>query len=229
MLEEAVGFGGFAQGKLGGDDRLDLTGGEQVEEFGKVFAEPVGVLVTKSFYVVPKGVPAAGKQFEQAERGEAEARGQLPCREGGAGAIADQCAAAAQGAVGSQPVFPTDWIKDTIYAAGNELLDAFHEIFGAVIDGRRAERGDEFVLRFRSSAEHFEAGDFAELESGGADAAGCAVDEERLAGVDVGKAVEHLVGGDVVEDEADGFGGIEICGDGDEMGGGNDEIGRAHV
>ena len=33
----------------------------------------------------------------------------------------------------------------------------------AIIDRRGAERGDKRVLRFGGGAEHFEAGDFAEL------------------------------------------------------------------
>jgi len=227
LLEELVGFGGFAKRKLLGDDRLNFAGGEKVEEFGEVFAEPVGALIAEIFDVVPEGV-LAGEEFQQAEGGEAEAGGKLPFRDGGAGAIAGERALGAQAAVRSEPVFPTDGIENTVHAVRRELVGAFDEIFGAVINGRGAERGNEGMLPFRSSAEHFEIEDFAKLESGGADTASGTVNEERLAFEHVGEAVKHLVGGDVIEDEADGFGGIEIRGHGDEMGFGNhSELGVA--
>lgn len=63
LLEELICAGGFAERKLCGDDRLELAIGEKIEEFGEVFAEPVGVLVAEIFYVVPEGVFAVGNKF----------------------------------------------------------------------------------------------------------------------------------------------------------------------
>ena len=78
------------------------------------------------------------------------------------------------------------------------------------------------MLCFRGGAERFEADNSAQLESGGADTASSSVNEQGLACADMGEAVKHLVGGDVVKDETDGFGGIEIGGDRNEMRFGDD-------
>jgi hypothetical protein len=48
--------------------------------------------------------------------------------------------------------------------------------------------------------------------------------KEALAFTEFGETVEHLVGGDIVEDEADGFGGVELIGNGDEMLSGNEGV-----
>lgn len=42
---------------------------------------------------------------------------------------------------------------------------------------------------------------------------GSAVDQDRLSGFDLGQAVQHLIRGNVVENEADGLRGVQTCGD----------------
>jgi len=80
------------------------------------------------------------------------------------------------------------------------------------------------MLGLRGGAKHLEAGDFSELQSGGANSTGGAVDQEALAFAEFGEAVKHLVGGDVVEDEADRFGGIKVSGNEHEMRDGKERV-----
>lgn len=222
MFEQLIGANCFAERKFGGDHRLDLASGKKIEEFGQIFAELIRVLVAQSFDVVPEGALLTRDKFQQTERGKAQAGGQLPFCDGGACAVTGQGATRAQTTVGSQPVFPTDRVEDAIHTAWCEFRDTIDEIFGAVIDRRGAERGDQRVLRFRGGAEHFEAGDFAELQSGRANTAGGTVNQNALAGANFGDAMKHLESCDVIEDEADCFGGIEVLWDRSEIHGGHD-------
>ena len=116
LLQKLIGAGRFAEGQLFGNNGTDLTGRKQIEEFAKVFAEPVWMLVAEMFDVVPKGV-FAGEKFQQAERCQAEAGEQLPFRDGGAGPIAGEHTAGAQATVRSEPVFPTNRIENAVHAA----------------------------------------------------------------------------------------------------------------
>src|SRR5208283_432065 len=65
---------------------------------------------------------------------------------------------------------------------------------------------------------------FAELQSRGAHASGSAVDKESLALVQLRDAMQHLVGGNVVENETDGCSGIKVVRDRNEMRGGNNRV-----
>ncbi len=210
LFEQLIGANCFAERKFGGDHWLDLASGKKIEEFGQIFAELIRVLIAQSFNVVPEGALLTRDKFQQTERGKAQAGGQLPFCDGGACAVTGQGATRAQTTVGSQPVFPTDRVEDAIHTAWCEFRDAIDELFGAVIDRRGAERGDQRVLRFRGGAEHFEAGDFAELQSGRANTTGSTMNQNALAGAKFGDAMKHLECCDVIEDEADRFGGIEI-------------------
>lgn len=224
FLEQFVGAGGFAEREPSGDNRLNFAGCQEAEELREVVAEPGGIRIAQSFDVVPVGAFAARKELEQGQRSEADSGGQLPFGDSGACTIASQCAAGTQATVRSQPVFAADGVEDAVNPARSELVNAFDKIFGTIVDGCCTERVDEFVFGLRGGSEHFEAGDFPKLQRGGADSAGGAVDEEALALAEIAHAVEHLVGGDVVEDEADGFGGVELLGNGDEMRCGNESV-----
>ena len=60
LFQQFVGAGGFAKRKFNGDDWQDFFVLQKSKQFCEIFAEPVGMGVTKSFDVVPAGALAIG-------------------------------------------------------------------------------------------------------------------------------------------------------------------------
>ena len=180
--------------------------------------------IAQRFDVEPDTALAIRHELHQAKPGKTQTCGQFPFLHRRRNTKANQITTAAQIAVGIPTGLVTNGIEGSVESFGNELPDAIEKIFRAIVYRRGTKSGNEFELGFGSCAEHAQAGDLTKLESGGANTSASAVNEEALAFAKFSDAVDHLVGGDVIQDEADGLGGIQIVRHGNQMRGGDEEV-----
>lgn len=106
----------------------------------------------------------------------------------------------------------TDGIKDDIHTIGRQALNLCHKILLLVINRDRAQLGNSRCSSRGTSPEHLQPGQTPKLQECRADPARGAVNQRTLARFDVGGAMHHLVRRDVVQYEADGFGGVQAGG-----------------
>src|SRR5271157_1495746 len=163
-------------------------------------------------------------EFHQAQPRKTQPRRQLPFLDRRRRSIANQVASAAQTAIRVRAGLTAYGLQNGVESFGCKLTNALEEILGAVIDRGGAKRGHEFDFALGSRAEHLEARDFAKLERGSANTAGGAVHEESLPLAKLRDAVQHLVSGNVIENQADGLAGIEIVRHSNEMRGRNNRV-----
>ena len=143
----------------------------------------------------------------QAKLATASIMFRAPAFDGRRHSITDKASALAERAIRSQPVAAANRIEYRIDAGG-----ALDEILVSIIDGYAAERSHQIVLGLRRGAEHFQPGERAELQRGRSYAAGGSVNQHAFALAQIGDAMDQLIGGGVVQNQADRFGGIESGG-----------------
>src|SRR6476619_2108610 len=88
-------------------------------------------------------------------------------------------------------------------------MNLFHKVGLLVVDWRGTQVRDDLVSGRRGGAIHFKTCQTAKLQQRRPDTSGRTVNEYPLTSRDMCKPMHHLVGGDVVQHEADGLGWIK--------------------
>jgi hypothetical protein len=99
------------------------------------------------------------------------------------------------------------------------------EVGGAIVQRLRTQRADRVVVARRGGADDPDPGVPGQLDQGRADTAVGAEDEDRAAPADPRHAVQHLPGGDAVDHDRLGGGGVDAVGDTDQVGGSDEDRG----
>ncbi|EGJ78407.1 putative dehydrogenase [Streptomyces sp. Tu6071] len=236
-LREAHRLGGPREREGPGDAGGDLAACERGEDRREVGAQ-VGAeacLVPRAGPdVVETGAAAVGQHLPQTEaREELDHRPVprarvVPRRRG---PVRDERAAAREQPPGVDDPGPSDVVEDGRDTLGRQLPHPRGHFAVVVVDRRDAERAQRLVVAGRRGADDLDARGACELDEDGADAAARAVHEDGLPGAHLGLAVEHLPGGDAVDDDGLGLLGAHALGHRYEVGGGDPYAARpaAHL
>lgn len=137
-LEEGVGSCSLGEGDAFGDDRLDPSGGEGVEEVGEGSAVPVGVgRGVRVHGWAGRHVLAVRDQPEHEGHGHAQRPEPEALFRRGGRAEPYESSAPAKGLVGAPEVpGPSDRVDHGVDAVAGEGADTVDEVFGVVVDGR---------------------------------------------------------------------------------------------
>ncbi|RII20850.1 hypothetical protein DSC45_01870 [Streptomyces sp. YIM 130001] len=199
--------GGVGQRDPGGDLRDEGAVGHQPQDLGEVLTHPPlpGGAATPLARpeVVEVGAPAVRQAVPRREPSEELQDRQLRValvalrrRR----AVGDERAALAQQPPRLLHSRTADMVEDRVHAVRRQLPDTGVHVRVAVVDRCRTQGTHRLVVALRGRADHREAGVPCQLYKGGADSAVGAQDHDRAAGTDLGRAVEHLPGGDPVDD-----------------------------
>lgn len=101
-------------------------------------------------------------------------------------------------------------VEDDIHSFAYQAVNFSDEVQTLVINGNAAQFSDDTRPARRTCAVHRESGEMPKLQECRADSTCRAVNQNALTRSDLGGAMQHLVRGDVVKDEADSLGGIEL-------------------
>src|SRR5437879_229888 len=112
---------------------------------------------------------------------------------------------------------PTDAVENSIHTVTGEAEDFLDEVRIAVVDGGSAKFPNYFRRLRRTRSEHFHAGEPPQLQQRSPDAARGAVNQNALSRLYLRRTIEHLVCGDIVQDDCDGFCRVQACGRGNKL------------
>src|SRR5512143_1672053 len=93
-------------------------------------------------------------------------------------------------------------VENGIDARICEGVDSFDEVLSSVIDRRSSQACHEFVFPAGRSSIHIQSGHCTQLEKSSADTSCRTMDQNAITGLHAGSAMEHLICGNVVHDEA---------------------------
>src|SRR5262252_707964 len=110
-----------------------------------------------------------------------------------------------------------DTVKYSIHTLTDEAMDFLDKVSIAVVDGGSAKLLYNPCRLRRARSVHFQACELPQLQECGADAAGSPVNQYALAWLYLCRTMQHLVCGDVVQDERDRFGRVQTSRNGNEL------------
>lgn len=108
-------------------------------------------------------------------------------------------------------------IEYCVDSSAGQTQNLLVEILTAIVDRGTPEVDDRLCAPGRTRAIQGQTAKPAQLQERSANAPRCTMDQDALARMGVSAVVEHLVCGDVVQEEADRLGRVQIVGDADQL------------